>query len=109
MSAEASWASRLSRSRRRARCRRVFTVSGLMARLAAVSAAPADLRVGDTVEWINADNFQHSATARNGGFDADLPPKAHVRTVLSRSHRGLLPLSSRHGAHFGGPVKLYRQ
>lgn len=45
---------------------------------------PADLRVGDAVEWINADIFQHSATARNGAFDVNLPPKAHVRTVMTR-------------------------
>lgn len=44
--------------------------------------APAGLRVGDTVEWVNADIFQHTATARNGAFDVDLAPKARARTVL---------------------------
>ncbi|HEV2533653.1 cupredoxin domain-containing protein [Phenylobacterium sp.] len=46
--------------------------------------APAGLRVGDTIEWVNADIFQHSATAKDGSFDVDLAPKAHVRTVLAR-------------------------
>jgi len=45
---------------------------------------PTDLRVGDSIEWINADIFQHSATARDGSFDVDLPPKAHGRTVLTK-------------------------
>jgi plastocyanin len=49
--------------------------------------APADLRVGDAIEWVNADIFQHSATARDGSFDVDLASKAHVRTVLTRPGR----------------------
>ena len=44
--------------------------------------APTGVRVGDTIEWINADLFQHTATARNGAFDVDLKPGAKARTVL---------------------------
>ena len=44
--------------------------------------SPAGLRVGDTVEWINADMFRHTATARDRTFDVDLEPKARARTVL---------------------------
>ena len=47
--------------------------------------APDGLRVGDTIEWVNADIFQHSATAKDGSFDADLPPHAHARTVLKKA------------------------
>lgn len=43
---------------------------------------PAGLRVGDTIEWVNADIFQHTATAKDGSFDVDLAPNAHGRTVL---------------------------
>jgi plastocyanin len=46
---------------------------------------PENLRVGDTIQWVNADMFQHTATARNGAFDVDLPPKASARTVLRRA------------------------
>ena len=35
--------------------------------------APAGVRVGDTVAWVNRDLFRHSATARNHAFDVDLP------------------------------------
>jgi plastocyanin len=44
--------------------------------------APAGLRVGDVVEWVNADLFQHTATARNHAFDVDLKPGAKARTAL---------------------------
>lgn len=46
---------------------------------------PAGLRVGDTVEWVNADIFRHSVTARDRSFDIDLPPKTRGRLVLMRA------------------------
>jgi plastocyanin len=36
-------------------------------------ALPAKLHVGDTISWVNRDLFRHSATARDGSFDIDLP------------------------------------
>jgi plastocyanin len=38
--------------------------------------------VGDTLVWRNADILQHSATARNGAFDVDLPPGASGTVTL---------------------------
>lgn len=61
----------------------------------AFGAAPAHLKVGDTIHWENKDIFQHSATARQGSFDLDLPPgksgdvtlkKSGVLTVFCRYH-----------------------
>ena len=46
---------------------------------------PANVKVGDTIQWINADIFEHSATAKDGSFDLRLPPKARARTVLKRA------------------------
>lgn len=47
--------------------------------------APAEvLHVNDIVEWVNADIFQHTATAADGSFDIDLPPGAKGRTILKR-------------------------
>ena len=46
---------------------------------------PKDLRAGESIEWVNADIFRHTATARNGAFDVDLAPKARVRTVLRKA------------------------
>jgi plastocyanin len=46
--------------------------------------APTDLRVGDTVKWVNHDMFEHSATATDGQFDVDLPPGATGQALLTR-------------------------
>jgi plastocyanin len=46
---------------------------------------PPNPRVGDVIQWVNADIFQHTATAKDGSFDVDLPPKARARTVLRRA------------------------
>ena len=49
--------------------------------------APAEIsaRVGDTIEWVNKDVFAHTATARNGDFDVNLPPKKTVTSVLNKA------------------------
>jgi len=44
---------------------------------------PKDARVGDVIEWVNDDLFQHTATARDGAFDLDLAPGAKGRTTLT--------------------------
>ncbi|MEH6951849.1 cupredoxin family copper-binding protein [Nitrobacter sp. NHB1] len=48
--------------------------------------APAETtaKVGDTVEWVNNDVFVHSATARNGDWDVELPPQKTVTLVLKK-------------------------
>ena len=46
--------------------------------------APEVLHVNDSVEWVNADIFQHTATAADGSFDVDLPAGAKGRTILKR-------------------------
>ena len=42
-------------------------------------------KVGDTIEWVNKDVFVHSATARNGDFDVNIPPKKTVTSVLQKA------------------------
>ena len=42
----------------------------------AFAPAPQVLHVNDIVEWVNADIFQHTATATEGSFDVDLPAGA---------------------------------
>ncbi|MBS0503509.1 MAG: hypothetical protein JSS55_06835 [Proteobacteria bacterium] len=46
---------------------------------------PAALRIGDTIQWVNRDIFQHSATARDGSFNVDLPAGKSGATVLKRA------------------------
>ena len=47
-------------------------------------AAPAGLRAGDRITWINRDLFRHTATSKEGGFNVDLKPGARA-TVIVRS------------------------
>ena len=49
--------------------------------------APAEVsaKVGDTIEWVNKDVFAHTATARNGDFDINQPPKRTVTSVLNKA------------------------
>lgn len=46
---------------------------------------PQNLHKGDAILWINRDILRHSATATDHSFDADLPPGAKVRTILTKS------------------------
>ena len=43
---------------------------------------PKDARVGEVIEWVNDDLFQHTATARDEAFDVDLAAGAKGRTEL---------------------------
>lgn len=49
--------------------------------------APSEVsaKVGDTVEWVNRDVFAHTATARNGDFDVNQPPKKTVTSTLNKA------------------------
>jgi plastocyanin len=43
-----------------------------------------EARVGDTVEWVNADILAHTATAQ-GRWDVMIPPKGAGRVVLKKA------------------------
>jgi plastocyanin len=45
---------------------------------------PAEVRVGDAIEWMNADFLRHTATATDGSFDIELAPAAHTRVILRK-------------------------
>lgn len=48
-------------------------------------AVPDNIHVGDTIEWVNNDVLEHSATARDGSFDVDLKPGAKARIAVSKA------------------------
>jgi len=43
-----------------------------------------EARVGDTVEWVNHDPFDHTATAK-GAFDVTIPAKGRGRLVVKKA------------------------
>jgi plastocyanin len=50
----------------------------------AFAAPPAHLKAGDTIHWENKDIFRHTATARSGSFDLDLPPGKGADVTLKK-------------------------
>ena len=46
---------------------------------------PPNIRVGDTIVWVNRDIFRHTATARNRSFNVDLRPSSTARMILRQS------------------------
>ena len=46
---------------------------------------PAGIHAGDTIIWVNRDFLKHTATARDKGFNVELPPKTSRKTVIRRS------------------------
>ena len=45
------------------------------------SPAQIDVKVGDTIEWVNKDILAHTATV-NGGWDVMIPPKKSASMVV---------------------------
>jgi plastocyanin len=68
---------------------------------------PPDLHVGDTMVWVNHDLFRHSATARDGSFDLDLPPAKTVRLVLKKP--GTIAFFCKFHPGMTGQLKVARQ
>ncbi|MGX4773347.1 cupredoxin domain-containing protein [Bradyrhizobium guangdongense] len=50
-----------------------------------ISPAEVSAKVGDTIQWINKDVFAHTATAKNGDFDVNLPPHKSATSVLKKA------------------------
>ena len=46
---------------------------------------PVGLHVGDVIVWQNNDFLRHTATARDGSFDIDLPPHTKASLTLTKA------------------------
>jgi len=62
------------------------------------------VHVGDTIEWVNRDVFAHTATARDGDFDLNLPPKETVTSMLSKA--GTIEYYCRYHPHMKAVLKI---
>lgn len=47
--------------------------------------APANLKVGDTIVWLNRDIVPHTATARDRSFDVTIQSRKSVRVTVRRA------------------------
>ncbi|WFU73387.1 cupredoxin domain-containing protein [Bradyrhizobium sp. CB2312] len=50
-----------------------------------ISPPEVSAKVGDTIQWINKDLFDHTATARTGDWDVVIPAKTTAATVLKKA------------------------
>lgn len=48
-------------------------------------ALPSNLKVGDTIVWVNKDTVLHSATARDHSFDVRLNPGQSAKLTLDKA------------------------
>jgi plastocyanin len=55
---------------------------------------PSGVHAGDRIVWINKDMFRHTATARDGSFNVDLPPGARGTSTVKR--RGAITVTCRY-------------
>lgn len=67
-------------------------------------AVPADVKVGDTILWVNRDMFRHTATAKNGAFDIDLKAGASGKTVMHKA--GVIPFVCKYHPGMRGVLKV---
>ncbi|MEN5176473.1 cupredoxin domain-containing protein [Brevundimonas diminuta] len=70
----------------------------------AFGAPPSGVKVGDTITWTNRDIVRHTATARNGAFNLDLPPGASASAVMSRA--GAVPYYCRYHPAMRGEISV---
>ena len=67
-------------------------------------AVPANLKAGDVLVWENRDMFRHTATAKDGSFNVDLPAGAKGKTVLRKP--GTFAFSCKYHPGMKGVLKV---
>jgi plastocyanin len=65
---------------------------------------PADVRAGDRISWVNKDMFRHTATARDGSFNADLMPGARATVVVRKA--GTIAITCRYHPGMSATLKV---
>ena len=67
-------------------------------------ALPADVKAGDTILWENRDLFRHTATAKDGSFNVDLPAGAKGKTVVRKA--GVIAFTCKYHPGMRGVLKV---
>ncbi len=65
---------------------------------------PSAVRTGDRITWVNRDLFRHTATAKAGGIDVDLPPGARATSVVKKP--GAFPVTCRYHPGMSATLKV---
>jgi plastocyanin len=67
-------------------------------------AVPAGLHPGDVIVWENRDIFRHTATAKDGSFNIDLPVRTKGKTVVKKA--GAIPFFCKYHPGMKGVLKV---
>ena len=67
-------------------------------------AVPAGLKAGDTIVWDNRDLFRHTATAKDGSFNVDLPAGKKGKTRLGEA--GAIAFTCKYHPGMRGVLKV---
>lgn len=67
-------------------------------------AVPAGVKAGDTILWVNKDMFRHTATAKDGSFNIDLPAGAKGKTVVRKA--GAIAFTCKYHPGMRGMLKV---
>jgi plastocyanin len=65
---------------------------------------PGNLKVGDTIVWVNRDTVPHTVTARDHSFDLRIAPRQSARMTLQKA--GSFPFFCIYHAEMRGTLKV---
>jgi len=62
------------------------------------------VKAGDIILWVNKDMFRHTATAKDGSFNIDLPAGAKGKTLIRKA--GAIPFFCKYHPGMRGVLKV---
>jgi plastocyanin len=62
------------------------------------------VKAGDIILWVNKDMFRHTATAKDGSFNIDLPAGAKGKTLIRKA--GAIPFICKYHPGMRGVLKV---
>lgn len=68
---------------------------------------PSGITIGDTIEWVNNDIFDHTATSKTGGWDVVIPAGKKARVVMKKA--GIFDYLCTYHPNMTGVVRVGRK